>query len=126
MLTRQWLELTISAYRSRIAYLPDCTRLCYPERNASSCLNRMILFTEKKGFQSIPNNKITFKLSHQKNQDIKKSGCYGSAGTPIPFDFVVLCRRSVPLPFAYMYIECALCTHVGFKKGIRLYKKWGI
>ena len=37
---------------------------------------------------------------------------------PIPFDFVVLCRRCVPLPFAYMYIECALCTHVGLKKGI--------
>ena len=26
---------------------------------------------------------------------------------PIPFDFVVLCRRSEPLPLAYMYIECA-------------------
>ena len=26
---------------------------------------------------------------------------------PIPFDFVVLCRRSAPLPLAYMYIECA-------------------
>ena len=37
---------------------------------------------------------------------------------PIPFDFVVLCRRSAPLPLAYMDIECALCTHVGFKKGI--------
>ena len=42
---------------------------------------------------------------------------------PIPFDFVVLCRRSAPMPLAYMYIECCtlppvLCTHVGFKKGI--------
>ena len=26
---------------------------------------------------------------------------------PIPSDFVVLCRRSTPLPLAYMYIECA-------------------
>ena len=42
----------------------------------------MILLTEKKGFQPTPNYKIIFKLSHQKkNQDIKKSGCYGSAGT---------------------------------------------
>ena len=41
---------------------------------------------------------------------------------PIPFDFVVLCRRSAPLPLAYMYIEFfippVLCTHVGCKKGI--------
>ena len=26
---------------------------------------------------------------------------------PIPFDFVVLCQRSAPLPLAYMYVECA-------------------
>ena len=26
---------------------------------------------------------------------------------PIPFDFVVLCRRSAHMPLAYMYIECA-------------------
>ena len=26
---------------------------------------------------------------------------------PILFDFVVLSRRSAPLPLAYMYIECA-------------------
>ena len=25
---------------------------------------------------------------------------------PIYFDFEVLCRRSAPLPLAYMYIEC--------------------
>ena len=39
-----------------------------------------IYFSLKKDL-SLPNNKIIFKPSHQKNQDIKKSGCYGSAGT---------------------------------------------
>ena len=53
-LTRQWLWPTISAYISRIAYLPHCTRLCYPERTASSFLNHMrrINFSLKIGFQS--------------------------------------------------------------------------
>ena len=109
-LTRQWLELTISAYRSRIAYLPHCTRLCYPERNASSFLNRMILLTEKKDFSLYRTTKSHSNFLTKRNQDIKKSGCYGSTGSTThsySFDFVVLCRRSAPLPLAYMYIECA-------------------
>ena len=130
--TRQWLELTSSAYRSRIAYLPHCTRLCYPERNASSFLNRMcrIYFSLKKDF-SLPNNKIIFKPSHQKKKKKKKKKKIKTYRNlvamavrvliPIPFDFLVLCRRSAPLASS-IYRVCTLppvlCTHVGFKKGI--------
>ena len=125
--TRQWLELTISAYISRIAYLPHCTRLCYPERNDSSFLNRMcrIYFSLKKDF-SLPNNKIIFKPSPPPPQ--KKIKTYRNLVAmavrvliPIPFDFLVLCRRSAPL-VSSIYRVCTLppvlCTHVGFKKGI--------
>ena len=50
---------------------------------------------------------------------------------PIPFDFVVLCRRSAPLPLAYMYIECAhypqfYAPTYAFRKGFWLYEKLGI
>ena len=68
----------------------------------------MILLTEKKGFQSIPNNKIIFKLSHPKKIKTLRNLVAMAVRVliPIPFDFVVLCRRSAPLPLAYMYIEC--------------------
>ena len=48
---------------------------------------------------------------------------------PIPFDFVVLCRRRVPLPLAYMFIECAHYPSFMYprrlKKGILAVKKVG-
>ena len=48
---------------------------------------------------------------------------------PIPFDFVVLCRRRAPLPLAYMFIECAHYPQFyvpmqALRKGFWLYKKW--
>ena len=86
-LTRQWLELTISAYRSRIAYLPHCTRLCYPERNASLFLNPL----EKKDFSLYQTTKSYYNFLTKKKIKTKKSVAMAvRVLIPIPFDFVVL------------------------------------
>ena len=130
-LTRQWLELTISAYRSRIAYLPHCTRLCYPERNASLFLNCMILLTEKKGFQPMPNNKTIFKLSHQKKSGHKEIWLLWQCGHSYSYSFRFYSFMTALYALAYMYIECAhypqfYAPTKAFRKGFWLYKKWGI
>ena len=124
-LTRQWLELTISAYRSRIAYLPHCTQLCYPEQNASSFLNRIcriILLTENR----ISVNSTTKSYSNflTKNIKTKRNLVAIAVRVLIPiisFDFVVLCGPSAPLAssiYRVYTLPPALWTHIGFKKGI--------
>ena len=57
---------------------------------------------------SLPNNKIIFKLSHPKNQDIKRSGCYGIAGTnSYSIRFCSFMSAYIVVPFNLAYIECA-------------------
>ena len=108
-LTRQWLELTISAYRSRIAYLPHSIRLCYPERNASSFLNRMILLTEKR-ISIIPNNKIRFKLSHQKKSRHKEIWLLWQCG--YSFLFLSILQFYVGVVRPCLLHTCILSVHI--------------
>ena len=122
-MTRQWLELTISAYRSRITCLPHCTRLCYPERNASSFLNHLcrIYFSLKIGFR-LPNSIIIIQtFSQKKTRNLVAMAV--RVPIPIPFNFVVLCRCRAPLA-ASIYRVCTLPPDA-LRKGFWLYKKVG-
>ena len=63
----------------------------------------MILLTEKRDFNNTDQQNHIQTFSPKRNLVAMAVRVL----IPIPFDFVVLCRRSAPLPLAYMYIECA-------------------
>ena len=85
-----------------------------------------ILLTEK-GFQSTEQQNHIQTFS-QKNKTFRNLVAMAvRVLIPIPFDFLVLCRRSAPLASSKCRVctlPPVLCTHVGFKKGI-LYKNVG-
>ena len=67
-----------------------------------------ILLTEKKGFQSTDQQNHIQTFSPQKIKTQRNLVAMAARLLiHIPFDLVVLCRRSAPLPLAYIYIECA-------------------